>query len=72
MLQKFGIIQDGILTLSEGCLEGYKPVVFAEIPTFDQQTQAVFQAEPIDRGDYIETGIAIRDLPPQEDGSLEM
>lgn len=60
------------MTLSEGCLEGYKPVVFAEIPTFDQQTQAVFQAEPIDQGDYISVGIEIRELPPQEDSSLEM
>jgi hypothetical protein len=73
MLQKYGIIQDGILILSKDCQEGYKPVVFAEIPdNFDQQTQAVFQIEPVDKGDYIEVGVEIKELPPQEDNEFEM
>jgi len=28
----------------------------------------VFQTEPVDRGEYIEIGVEVRDLPPQEGG----
>jgi len=72
-MQKYGIIQEGNLILNENCQEGYKPVVFAEIPdNFDQLTQAIFQAMPIDQGDYIDLGIEIVELPPQEDGGFDM
>ena len=73
MSQKYGIIQEGKLILSENYQEGYKPVIFAEIPdNFDQMTQAIFQAMPIDQGDYIDLGIEIVDLPPQEDVEFGM
>ncbi len=45
-----------------------KPIVYAPIPDFDQETQAVFQTEPADKGEYIEIGVEVRDLPPQEGG----
>jgi hypothetical protein len=46
-------------------------VAFAEIPDdFDQQTQAVFQVEPVDQGDYIKVGVEVRDLPPTEEGDM--
>jgi hypothetical protein len=48
-----------------------KPIVYAEIPEFDQLTQAVYQTEPIDMGDYIYIGVEVRDLP-QEEPSEEM
>lgn len=71
MSQKYGIIQDKKLILSDECQEGYRPVEFAEIPSdFDQQTQAVFQTEPVDMGDYIFVGVEIRALPPSEEGSM--
>lgn len=44
-----------------------KPIIYAPIPDFDQETQAVYQTEPVDRGDHIEIGVEVRDLPPQED-----
>jgi hypothetical protein len=28
-----------------------KPIIYAEIPEFNQETQAVFQLEPVDMGD---------------------
>jgi len=43
-----------------------KPIIYAEIPEFDQTTQAVFQEEPVDNGDYIFVGVRIEDLPPDE------
>lgn len=48
-----------------------KPVVYAPIPDFDQLTQAVYQAEPVDMGDYIEFGVTMVDLPPQDEPPME-
>lgn len=45
-----------------------KPIIYAPIPDFDQETQAVYQTEPVDRGDHIGIGVEVRDLPPQEGG----
>ncbi len=71
MLQKYGIIRDGTLILSDDYLEGHKPVAFAEIPSgFDQQTQAVFQTAAVDMGDHIFVGNEIRELPPSEEGNI--
>ncbi len=39
-----------------------KIVHFVAIPEFDQLSQAVFQAEPVDMGDYIEAGVEVRDV----------
>lgn len=49
-----------------------KPVIYAEIPEFDQLTQAVFQTEPVDMGDHIFVGNEVRDLPPEEDIEFEI
>ena len=43
-----------------------KPIIYAEIPEFDQATQAVFQTEPEDKGEYIYYGVVVVDLPPSE------
>ena len=45
----------------------YKPVKFAPLPKFNQETQAVFQSAPIDKGDYIEAGVVVVDLPPEKE-----
>ena len=45
----------------------YKPVKFAALPKFNQETQAVFQTAPVDKGDYIEAGVVVVDLPPEKD-----
>ena len=47
-----------------------KPVVYAPVPVFDQMTQAIYQLEPVDKGDYIEVGVEIRDVEP-DDGVQE-
>ena len=49
-----------------------KPIIYAEIPEFDQATQAVFQTEPEDRGEYIYCGVTIVDLPPSEEEELNV
>lgn len=37
-----------------------KPIIYSEIPAFDQATQYVTQKTPEDMGDYIFVGIEIR------------
>lgn len=48
-----------------------KPIVYAEIPDFNQETQAVFQTEPVDMGDHIFVGVEVRDLPPDENEGID-
>ena len=68
-LQKYGLIQDGKLILSESSQKGCKPVVFAEIPeNFDQMTQCVFQDTAVDKGDYIDVGVIVKAVEPDESG----
>ena len=43
-----------------------KPIICAPIPEFDQATQAVFQAEPVDMGDHIYVGVVVVDVEPVE------
>ncbi len=47
--------------------ETAKPIHFAPIPKFDQETQAVYQGVIIDKGDYIEAGIIVVDVPKQKE-----
>ena len=49
-----------------------KPIIYAEIPEFNQATQAVFQEEPVDMGDYVYYGVRIEDLPPSDNGELNV
>ena len=37
-----------------------KPIIYSEIPEFDQKTQYVTQKTPEDMGDYIFVGIEVR------------
>jgi hypothetical protein len=59
-MQKYGIIRDGKLLLVPEGTPDAKPVVFGEIPEFDQETHAVYQIGPVDRGDDIYVGVEIR------------
>ena len=52
--------------ISKEIPSGYKPVQFAPIPEFDQETQAVFQAAAVDAGGRIEVGVEVREVK-QED-----
>ena len=45
-----------------------KPIVYAEIPEFDQAAQAIFQAEPVDMGDHIYVGVVVVDI--EQDGGI--
>lgn len=50
---------------------GFKPVQFAPIPEFDQESQAVFQAAAVDAGDRIEVGVEVREVKQEDFGEIE-
>ena len=66
-MQKYGIIVDGELKIVAAGTPGAKPIKFAEVPEFDQLTQAVFMGEVTDEGDYISVGVEIREVEIDED-----
>ena len=66
-MQKYGIIIDGELKIVAAGTLGAKPIKFAEVPEFDQLTQAVFRGEVTDEGDYISVGVEIREVEIDED-----
>ena len=43
-----------------------KPIIYAPIPEFDQATQAVFQAEPVEMDDCIFIGVIVVDVEQGE------
>jgi len=56
----YGTIKDGKLLLVPAGTPNAKPVVFGEIPEFDQETQAVYQIGPVEREDDIYVGVEVR------------
>jgi len=70
-MQKFGIIENGKLKLVRQGVPKSKPVVYAEIPEYDQETQAVFELPPVDNGDHIFVGLEVREVP-RDDAEDEM
>ena len=57
---QWGLIRDGKLLLVPEGTPNAKPVIFGEIPEFDQTTQAVYQIGPIEREDDIYVGVEVR------------
>lgn len=67
-----GKITESGLLISAEPRDGYKPIVCADIPEFNQCAQAVRQSEAIDRGDDIYMGVEVYDLPPQEESEISV
>jgi len=57
---RYGLLRDGKLLLVPEGTPDAKPVVFGEIPEFDQETQAVYQIGPVEREDDIYVGVEVR------------
>lgn len=61
-MQKYGILKNETLTIVPKGTPGAKPIEYAEIPEFDQEFQAVFEKEPVDKGDHIFVGVEVREV----------
>jgi len=62
MRETYGIIQDGKLVVVPKHYPGAKPVVYEDVPLFDQETQYVIQQPPVDLGDHIYIGVEVREM----------
>ena len=58
----YGIIVDVELKISDVLLDGYKPLVYADVPELDQETQYIGQKEPVYMENYIYLGIDIKNI----------
>lgn len=65
-MQKHGVIENGKLKIVKKGAPNAKPVVYAEIPEYDQETQAVFELPPVDNGDHIFVDLEVRDVPKDD------
>lgn len=70
-MPRYGIIESGKLCTSEKQLAGYKPIVYAEIPEFDQMTQAIYQGEVMDEGEYISISVEVRNVEQDDENGEE-
>ena len=73
-MQKYGIIENEKLKLVDRGVLNAKPVIYEKIPTYNQESQAVFELQPEDRGDHIYVGLEVREVPqdePREEGAIE-
>ena len=68
---RYGLLRDGKLLLVPEGTPDAKPVVFGEIPEFDQETQAVYQIGPVEREDDIYVGVEIRYVEVDESETME-
>lgn len=68
---RYGTIKDGKLLLVPEGTPDAKPVVFGEIPEFDQETQAVYQIGPVEREDDIYVGVEVRYVEVDESEAME-
>ena len=66
----YGIIQDGKLVVVPKHYPGAKPVVYEDVPMFDQETQYVVQSPPVDFGDHIYMGVEVREVEQVDDGEM--
>lgn len=59
-MQKYGKLVDGVMQCSSVKLDGYKPLRHDPIPEdFDQQTQYVYELNPVETADEIVIGVGI-------------
>lgn len=66
-MHKYGILKNGNLQIVPSGTPGAKPIIHAEVPEFDQETQAVFEKEPVDMGEYIFIDVEVREVEQDDE-----
>jgi hypothetical protein len=65
--ETYGIIRDGKLVVVPKHYPGAKPVVYEDVPLFDQGTQYVIQQPPVDLSDHIYMGVEVREVEQDDE-----
>ncbi len=71
-MQGYGIIQNGQLVRVNPGYPGAKPVVYEDVPLFDQETEYVVQQDPVDAGNHIFMGCEVRQMEIDDSEPAEM
>ena len=71
-MQSYGIIQQGQLVVVGQGYPGGKPVVYEDVPGFDQVTQYVIQQPPVDAGNHIFMGAEVKTMELDADEGGEV
>jgi hypothetical protein len=66
-MRKYGILKNGNLQIVPSGTSGAKPIIHADVPEFDQETQAVFEKEPVDMGEYIFIDVEVREVDQDDE-----
>jgi hypothetical protein len=61
-VQKYGIIKDTKLEISNEIVKGTYPLSYAPIPDFDQEKEYVIQSKPVDKGNNIYLDVEIKPM----------
>jgi len=70
-MTKYGVINNGELEIVSKDTERAKPIQYADIPEFDQTSEAVFESGYTEHDDHIFVDVEIREVV-QDDGDEEM
>ena len=68
-MPSYGIMVNNTLITSPFYKEGYKPLVYKEVPEYDENTQYVVEGEPVERENDIFINLEVREL--ELDGDID-
>lgn len=69
-MQNYGLISNGNLVVTGPGRPDAKPIVYEDVPLFDQQTQYVIQQAPVDAGSHIFMGCAVRQMEQDDEETI--
>lgn len=68
-MPNYGAIIDGMLITSSLYKDGYKPLVYKDVPSYDENTQYVVEKQPVEYEDRIYIDLEVREL--ELDGDID-
>lgn len=71
MRETYGIIQNGNLVRVNKGHPGAKPVVYEDVPEFNQETHYVVQCPPVDAGNHIYMGVEVREMEQTDEDEMK-
>ena len=61
-MPSYGIMVDNTLIIRAFQKDGYKPIVYKDVPYYDENTQYVVEKEPVEYEDRIYIDLEVREL----------
>ncbi len=71
-MQKYGILENEVLRMVSKGTPGAKPIEWAPVPEYDQETEAVFEKTPEDKGDHYYIDLEVREVEQDDEQASEL